>query len=358
MVHRAVALESCPRIDAAGAGHPRDGEPGRSEASRPRRGRPRQRENAGRAVTRTDGFSLVEALVAMTLALIVVGGAANLMLPSQGLTVSRSETADMQQRLRVAADTLFQRINGAGAGAYSGADPGPLTNTVAAILPYRAGTASPDPPGSFRSDVITVFTVPRNGTQPIGTTYWLKREASTGSYQLMVVDSANGIDVPVVDHVVALGFEYLGDPQPPTMRKPLSDPIGPWTTYGPRPSLTADASFSAGENCVFASDGSSTPQPRLAILEAAGGALAPLASSQLTDGPWCPNDTAPDRWDADLLRIRGVGVRIRMQAALSALRGPAGALFVNGGTSRGGNQWLPDIEVRFRVAPRNLNLAR
>ena len=309
-------------------------------------------------MTQTDGFSLVEALVAMTIALIVVGSAASLMLPSQGLAASRSETADMQQRLRVAADTLYHRINGAGAGAYSGAEPGPLTNTVAAILPYRAGTASADPPGSFKSDVITVLSVPRNGTQPIGTTYWLKREESTGSYQLMAVDGTNGIDVPVVDHVVALGFEYFGDPAPPTMRKPLSDPVGPWTTYGPKPSLTPDSSFSSGENCVFVSDGSSTPQPRLAILEAAGGALPTLASSQLTDGPWCPNDTAPDRWDADLLRIRGVGVRIRVQAALSRLRGPAGALFVNAGTSRGGNQWLPDIEVRFQVAPRNLNLAR
>ena len=307
---------------------------------------------------RTDGFSLVETLVAMTIALIVVGGAASLILPSRGLAASRSETADMQQRLRVAADTLYQRINGAGAGAYGGADPGPLTDTVAAILPYRAGTASPDPSGSFRRDVITVFSVPRNGTQPIATTYWLKREDLTESYQLMAVDGSNGIDVPVVDHVVALEFEYFGDPKPPTMRKPLSDPIGPWTTYGPKPSLTADAYFSAGENCVFVSDGSSTPQPRLAILEAAGGALAALASAQLTDGPWCPNDTAPDRWDADLLRIRGVGVRIRVQAALSALRGPAGALFVNGGTSRGGNQWLPDIDVRVQVAPRNLNLAR
>lgn len=309
-------------------------------------------------MTRTDGFSLVEALVAMSVALVVVASAASLMLPSQGLAASRGETADMQQRLRVAADTLYQRINGAGAAAYSGVAPGPLTDTAAAILPYRAATASPDPPGSFRSDVITVLTVPRNATQPIGTTYWLKRDVPTTTYQLMTVDGSNGIDVPVVDHVVVLGFEYFGDPQPPMPRKPLSDPIGPWTTYGPKPSLTADAPFAAGENCVFVSDTSSTPQPRLPALAANGGALAILGSSQLTDGPWCPNDSAPDRWDADLLRIRGVGVRIRVQAALTALRGPAGALFVNGGTSRGGDRWLPDMEVRFHVAPRNLNLIR
>ncbi len=82
----------------------------------------------------------------------------------------------------------------------------------------------------------------------------------------MAVESSNGVDVPVVDNVVALAFEYFGDPQPPTMRKPLSDPIGPWTTYGPKPSAAAVAPFAAGENCVFVSDASSTPQPRLPIL--------------------------------------------------------------------------------------------
>ena len=307
---------------------------------------------------RANGFSLVEALVAMTIALAVMGSAFGLMLPTQSLAASRSETSDMQQRLRVAADTLYQRIAGAGAAAYDGADPGPLTDSIAAILPYRAGTAPADPPGSFRSDAITVLTVPRNGAQPSGTTYWLKVDDATASYQLMAVDSSNGVDVPVVDNVVALAFDYFGDPQPPTMRKPLSDPIGPWTTYGPKPSASAVAPFAAGENCVFVGAASSSPQPRLPILSAAGGSLATLTPSQLTDGPWCPDDGAPDRWDADLLRVRSIGIRIRVQAAMPMLRGPAGPLFVHGGTSRGGHQWVPDMEIGFDVAPRNLNLVR
>jgi hypothetical protein len=64
------------------------------------------------------------------------------------------------------------------------------------------------------------------------------------------------------------------------------------------------------------------------------------------------------RWDADLLRIRKVAVTIRVQAAVAALRGPASTLFTHGGTSRGGNKWAPDQEVRFQVTPRNLNLGR
>ena len=308
--------------------------------------------------TRADGFSFVELLVALTIALGVTASALLLMNPSQALAASRSETADMQQRLRVAADTLYQRLAAAGAGAYAGVDAGPLIDSRASILPYRAGAGSPDPPGSFKSDTVTILSVPRNGAQPAGTTYWLKTENATATYQLMAVDTASGVDVPVVDHIVALALEYFGDAQPPIMRKPLSEPVGPWTTYGPKPAAAAVAPFAAGENCVFVSDGSSTPQPRLAVLGWAGESLVKLTPSQLTDGPWCPNDGAADRWDADLLRIRSIAVQLRVQAAVSTLRGPASALFAHGGTSRGGHQWLPDQECWFQVSPRNLNLRR
>ena len=33
-----------------------------------------------------------------------------------------------------------------------------------------------------------------------------------------------------------------------------------------------------------------------------------LTAGQLTDGPWCPNATSTNRFDADLLRIRKVRV--------------------------------------------------
>jgi type II secretory pathway pseudopilin PulG len=305
-----------------------------------------------------NGFSAVELLVALTIALVVTGSAIALMLPSQSLATSRSEAADMQQRLRVAADTLYQRLVAAGAGAYGGIGAGPLSDSVAPILPYRGGGASADPPGSFKSDTITMLSVPKDPAQPIGTTYWLKTDDATATYQLTAADTTTGVDVPVVDHVVALAFEYYGDPQPPTMRKPLADPVGPWTTYGPKPASSAAAPFDAGENCVFFNDGSQTPQPRLAVLGPASASLVALTSAQLTDGPWCPNAGAADRWDADLLRIRSIAVRVRVQAALATLRGPASALFIHGGTSRSGHRWLPDLEIRFQVSPRNLNIVR
>jgi len=98
--------------------------------------------------------------------------------------------------------------------------------------------------------------------------------------------------------------------------------------------------------------------PRLSALGDGASTLVRLSAADLTDGPWCPDATAANRWDADLLRIRKIVVTMRVEAALDALRGPAGVLFVRPGTSRGGHAWVPDQEIRFQVSPRNLNGGR
>jgi hypothetical protein len=51
-------------------------------------------------------------------------------------------------------------------------------------------------------------------------------------------------------------------------------------------------------------------------------------------------------------------VTLRVESALAALRGPAGALFTNAGTSSSGLLWAPDIEVRLQIAPRNMSVSR
>jgi hypothetical protein len=91
------------------------------------------------------------------------------------------------------------------------------------------------------------------------------------------------------------------------------------------------------------------------VLGAGGSVLLNAAQLDGSDGgPWCPDAAADNRWDADLLRIRAVEVTLRIESANAALRGPAGLLFAHGGTSSVGNRWLPDAEMRFQVAPRNL----
>jgi Prokaryotic N-terminal methylation motif len=184
-------------------------------------------------------------------------------------------------------------------------------------------------------------------------TYFLKKDIPTQTLHLMHGDGSERPDVPVVSHVVALSFEYGGEPRPPSLTEGH-------TSYGPVPPPvgTKTSNYPAGENCVFRVEPDSGAHvPRLVPL-AADSALVPLTTSHLADGPWCPDDTAANRWDADLLRIRSVGVTIRVEAALAALRGPAGALFANVGSSRAANRWAPDQEIRFQVSPRNVNLGR
>ena len=385
------------------------------------------------------GFSLIELTVAMGLMLVVTGSVFALLNPGQGNFVAEPEVADLQQRTRVAADTLYKDLVMVGSGSYAGKNPMALSYFFAPVMPFRQGRLQHDPPGTFKTDTITLMMVPattaqstiakdmppnsaelkvsedpncpqkdllcgfidgmqvliydETGSYDLFTitevqsdalhlqhnlddlnkgygagskivqiqshTYYLKTDVATNTYQLMHYDGA-GTEVPIADNVVGLEFEYFGDPQPPvTIGKPLENSVpGPWTTYGPKPRAVADGGNLT--NCIFANDGSPVPAPKLPVLGPGGTTttLVKLTKEQLTDGPWCPDANRPDRFDADLFRIRKIAVRIRLQTGNASLRGPASALFTYGGTSRGGNKYVPDQEVRFQVTPRNLNLGR
>jgi hypothetical protein len=393
---------------------------------------------------RENGFSLVELAMAVAVMLAVGGIVFALMDPSSGAFAVQGEAADMQQRLRVAADALSRELIVAGAGPSRGPTAGPLTNSFAAVLPYRRGTVREDPPGAFRPDAITLLYVPSTSAQttiaadvtspftafavnvvdgcPIGLvacgfepgdtvvvsdaigsfetftiasvdgnggemtanrplgilppvfragatiakvvqrTYSLKHDETARLDQLIVYEGADGGDVPLVDHIVSLRFEYFGDPRPPRLEKSVDEPTGPWTTYGPTPPQadTRTTAYPAGENCTFTFDvAAGRHEPRLQDLaEDASAGLVPLPPSSLTDGPWCPDAESASRFDADLLRVRTVGVTLRVGAGPEGLRGPAGPLFARGGSARRAARWLVDQEVRFQISPRNLDLNR
>jgi prepilin-type N-terminal cleavage/methylation domain-containing protein len=396
---------------------------------------------------REHGFSLLELMIAMGIMLTVTASIFTLMNPTSGTFQAQPEVSDMQQRLRVATDTLYKDLVMAGAGAYQGANSGSMIFFFAPVMPFRQGTVNDDPPGTFRNDIITLIYVPPTTAQtslqrvngnsltnsaeiwvnadpgcPNGDplcsftegmtmlmydesgnydTFTVTQVQDTGQLklqhnndkiqypnykssqtdplhpakivqanyfeyylnaatnQLMFYDGSGNPDVPIVDNIVGLNFEYYGDPQPPAWVSPtksVCDDKGPCTTYGPRPVPTAAAPATNPGNCVF--DTSLIPESLLPALGVAGSGLVKLTAAQLTDGPWCPTAASVNRWDADLLRIRKIAVTVRVQAANAALRGPAGTLFAKGGTSNGGERFVPDQEIRFEVSPRNLNLGR
>lgn len=163
-------------------------------------------------------------------------------------------------------------------------------------------------------------------TQIVQYTYWLDRTTN----QLKRYDG-HASDVPLVDNVVDLRFDYFGDPNPPQLPKPAAG--------------TA--------NCLYDAAGNHVNMP---VLAASDGSLAALTASELADGPYC--GSGDTQFDADLLRIRKVRVTLRMQAASPSLRGANTSLFWNPGKAKGGDRYVPDYRVTFEVTPRNLNLTR
>jgi len=234
-----------------------------------------------------DGFTILELLLAMAIALGLAATLLDVAHGARGIFQAQPERADMLQRLRVAIDALTKDLLMAGAGMQ------PFD--MAPVMPYRIGARDSDVDlgVSYRPDAVSVRYVPAGASVVASHTYHLRRDSVTGTFQLMHYDGES-TDLPVVDHVVALQFEYFGDASPPL------DP---------------------------------------AILQ---------------DGPWLPDDTDPAAFDADLLQIRRVRVLVRVQAALPSMRGPAGPLFLHGGTSTAAERFLPDLEMRFDVALRNM----
>ena len=242
------------------------------------------------------GFTVTELLVAAVVLMIVGGAVLELVDGAQGAFQAQAEAADVQQRLRSGVEALTRDLLMAGAGieARTGSSP-----SMAPVMPYRVGARESDPMAGifYRPDVISVRHVPGPGPDAVTGTYYLVADGAAGTFQLRHYDGSRS-DLPVVDHVARLAFEYVG------------------------------------------ADG------------------ATLEPATLQDGPWVSEASPGLSFDADLLRIRRVRVHLRVQAAIAALRGPSGALFTHGGTARSAARFVPDQEIQFDVAPRNLSLGR
>jgi hypothetical protein len=190
-------------------------------------------------------------------------------------------------------------------------------------------------------------------------------ETGTSAYSLRV-DPATRVshlrrstdgaaDMPLADHVTLLQFEYFGEAPPPAVLDD-ADMARRRTTYGPLPPPVGvddplDA-WPAGENCHFVRAGG-LPVARQATLPVESAGLARLPLDLLADGPWCPDGATPNRYDADLLRVRLVRITLRVQAQSPAVRGLDARLFGQPGSARDAGRLVPDLEVRVDAALRN-----
>jgi hypothetical protein len=233
-----------------------------------------------------DGFTVAELLIATAITFSVTLALLEVVDRARASFEAQPERSDMHQRLRVAVQALTRDLMQAGAG---------LDPLIAApVMPYRVGARDNDPDLGvlYRSDAISVLYVPAGESTVVSHTYYAENDYGAGTFQLMHYDGAS-TDLPLVDHVVGLRFDYFSD--------------------GP----------------------------------------VPLEPAILQDGPWRPDTPGAPMFDADLLQIRRIRVLLRVQAALDSMRGPAGVLFAHAGTSTSVERYLPDLEMSFDVALRN-----
>ena len=199
---------------------------------------------------------------------------------------------------------------------------------------FRVAAVEIDPPALIYAApaLSKSYAVGATVAQIVSATYWLRPDLGAGTSELMKYDGRE-TDLPITDDVTDLRFEYYGDPVPPAVRKLLGDPEGPWTSYGPKPPEIgvddpATPAYGPGENCTFEIVSGATVPRRAMLILGPPTSIARLDGPVLTDGPWCPDPAAANRFDADLLRVRTVRVRLTVR----------------------------DRSITFDVSPRNLNL--
>ncbi len=348
------------------------------------------------------GYVLLELLVVAAIVCALLSVLLRFCAAAQATIRTQGDATDLQQRLRVAVEAIRRDLLAAGAGVSNGSPRGPLIDAFPPVVPARTGVLGADPERSYFADRITVLFVPGDASQtklatamagPSGPivvdggapgcgsdgvcgfkagdrVLIYSPDAGDGARDIFTVSAVDAVasllvppaalsqryvatsrvatlvqrvyyldragrrlmsydgdrsDVPLVDHVVDLRFSYFADPAPTSVTPPGD----------------------GRANCAYAAG--TPPVPLLSDL--GGTTLVPLTRAQLTDGPWCGQ--SPGRFDVDLLRVRRIGVALRLEAEGAEFRGTGGA-FANRGTSLDADRYIPDLQVTFDVTPRNV----
>jgi prepilin-type N-terminal cleavage/methylation domain-containing protein len=274
------------------------------------------------------GFSLVELLVSLLIVLVVTNALVALVNPAQVLFTVQAEMPDMEQRLRVSAEMLGRDVRMAGGG------------TFASVVPQRRGLESPDAPGTYRSDRVSALHVPATAphatvaraTDGAGTIEVAARPRcpptdpvcgfrsgalavifdATGAYDTFLVSGVS-TDPPAVLHA---GFSFAKS-YPAGATVAHAEAATYWLRVDPRSNVSQLMKY----------DGQQTDLPladNVAELrfEYYADAASRLDSAVLTDGPWLPDATFANRFDADLRRVRRVRATIRVRANQTILHSP------------------------------------
>ena len=323
------------------------------------------RVGAGRHGRGSLGFSLLECLVSLALLCVVMA----VLLPAivRGMQLARlqPEVVDLDQRVRVAHAAIQRALEEAGAGTVSAPVSASLAGRLPVVFPARRTVTGGDPPDAAFSDRVSILRIREDGwdaplaaSMPFPTSPLMLAGGPpcpiaddrcgfrpgdlavlgdrTGAFDLLTVAHAAA---GIVEHTpAALTQSYLVeeharlgrarmrqfsfDPARQQIRLgdglnndfPMLDSVTsfactyyglPWPPLEPRPPLGT-------ASCLFNADGTS----RLASLPASGAAWVELPLTSFRDGPFCGSGAMG--YDADLLRIRRVVVRMRVGVPAAA----------------------------------------
>lgn len=299
-------------------------------------------------------MTLTEALISLVLTMVVTATALALATPAARASLVQPEAMDVQQRARVAAETIARDLATAGIGIYAGPQSG-LALALPGVLPRQLGVTG-DSPDIARADAITMISVPATAAQtttsaaiwPASQTLSVNAAPNCGGATLcgltagrdvLITNAGGDFDIfritSVTGAVAALRFhgQVLASTYPAgsTVTEVTS------RTY----------SLDAATRVLRQYDGDLSDQPaadHIASLtfdyfgdDIGGAALVPIDRASLADGPWI--GAGSSRFDEDLLRVRMIRVSVRAEASTPSLRASA-----------------PDVTVRVDVAPRSLVL--
>lgn len=339
-----------------------------------------RRCQVGRPGPAESGYALIEMLVATAIAGLLLGVLLQFAVRAQEAVRTQADVADVQQRLRVAVETIRRDLLAAGAGPAFGRARGPLGRIFAPLLPSRTGVTGADPELSYSSDRISITYVPSSASEsrlllpmpdptgPLsidgnapacapgacgftaGDRVLIFESSTAGAAHEIFTVSAVDDGLAMVSAAAPLSraypagsvvvravqrVYYLDRPGKRLMMYdgersdvPLVDRVADLRfTYAVDPSPAAVPPPRDGEvSCAY-----STGPPPVSLLQDLGGmALKEVAAADLTDGPVC--GYPPHRFDADLLRVRRVTVAIRLEAS---------------------SDRFSDLQVAFDVVPRN-----
>ena len=313
-------------------------------------------------VSREDGFTLVELLVATAMLLALMAVTGRVLLDVRTAIQVTSERADLQQRARVALEALALRIRGAGAGADHGAVVGRLAQWVPVVWPGR-----PEDRAAFATGLTTIevlasvpaatlrFALPR-GAAAMDLEYRAGCAAPCGFFERMTVlllDADGDFDLYVLTAIDG------GSASARRLGFGTDDGYAGGSAVLPVDLRAIYFDDRSRELRAFDGDRSDLPiVNEVADLQidylgqAVGETLETLDSAALEDGPW--RGTGAEPYDADLLRLRSVRVMLRLQAGTPLYRGTHPSWFRHPGIAVDPARMVKDVTLRTTIAPRNI----